>query len=167
MQTPPSNRVDPAFIGSEMELLEGFLDYHRATLLWKIDGLSETDLRRSMTPSGVSLLGMVKHLAYVEQSWFASVFAGETVVFPWTDADPDADWRIEKDENADSVRALYHAATARSREIVARASLDDLAKKARDKVSLRWIMIHMIEETARHNGHADLMRESIDGAVGE
>lgn len=168
MQTPPSNRIDPPLTGSEKELLESFLDYHRATLLWKIDGLSSADLKRSMTPSGLSLLGLVKHLAYVERSWFQAVFAGDDVPFPWSDADPDADWRIEGEDDAPSIRALYDGETERSRRIVAAASLDDLARgRSREPVSLRWIMVHMIEETARHNGHADLMRESIDGAVGE
>ncbi len=191
MQTP-SNRVDPPMTGSERELLESFLDYHRATLLWKIDGLSEADLKRSMTPSGVSLLGLVKHLAYVERSWFQAVFARDDATFPWTNEDPDADWRVQDDENADSIEAFYRAETERSRQIVAAASLDDLARgqyrtgdhaagdslytaslddlargQYREPVSLRWIMIHMIEETARHNGHADLMRQSIDGAAGE
>ncbi len=162
-----SKRIDPPFIGSERELLTTFLDYHRQTLLWKAEGLSDADLRRMMTPSGLSLLGLIKHLAYVERSWFQHVFAGEDVSFPWTKEDPEADFRIESDETTQAIFTLYQAEAKRSREIVAASSLDDTAHRGKDKPSLRWIMIHMIEETARHNGHADLMREAIDGQTGE
>ncbi len=164
-----SKRIDPPFSGSERELLTAFLDYHRQTILWKIEGLSDTDLRRIMTPSGLSLLGLIKHLAYVERSWFQDDFAGEVVSFPWTDDDPNADFRIEPDETTEDILTLYRAEAERSREIVAAASFDDIARKPKQKdaISLRWIVIHMIEETARHNGHVDLMREAIDGQTGE
>ena len=159
-------------------MLGAFLDYHRATLLWKIEGLSDADLRRSIVPSGVTLLGMVKHLAYVERWWFQAVFAGENVAFPWTDADPDADWRVEPGETTAEIIALYKAEVRRSREIVAAGDpdaltprtmgeLDSLARRPDEKKSLRWIITHMIEETARHNGHADILRELTDGATGE
>ncbi len=171
--TPPPDRRDPPEAAPEGETLAAFLDYHRATLLWKVDGLAEADLRRPLTPSGLTLLGLVKHLAYVERWWFQAVFAGEDVDFPWTDADPDADWRVEPDEDAAVILDLYRAQTARSRELVAGATgLDDQARRPRTRPpgqaqTLRWIVVHMIEETARHNGHADLMREAIDGATGE
>ncbi len=171
-QTPPLDRRDPPEAASENDMLPAFLDYHRATLLWKVDGLSEADLRRPLTPSGMSLLGLVKHLAYVERWWFQAVFAGEDVSFPWTDTDPDADWRVEGDESAAAIFDLYRAEVARSRAIVAAADLNDQARRPRTRPSggiqtLRWIVLHMIGETARHNGHADLMREAIDGATGE
>jgi len=140
-------------------------------LLGKVDGLSDGDLRRPLTPSGMSLLGLVKHLAYVERWWFQVVFAGADVPFPWTDEDPDADWRPEPNETAAGIFDLYRSEVARSRAILAGAGLDDLAKEPHHprhgSQSLRWIVIHMIEETARHNGHADLMREAIDGMTGE
>jgi uncharacterized damage-inducible protein DinB len=169
---PPPDRRDPPEAAPERDLLPAFLDYHRATLLWKVDGLSEPDLRRPLTPSGLTLLGLVKHLAYVERWWFQAVFAGEDIDFPWTDADPDADWRAGPDESPAAIFDLYRAEVARSREIVAAASLDDRARRPRTEPpggdqTLRWIMAHMIEETARHNGHADLMHEAIDGATGE
>ena len=148
--------------------MAGFLDYHRATLLMKIDGVSDEDLRRPMTPSGTSLLGMVKHLAYVERWWFQKDFLDRDVSAPWTEEDPDADFRIEPDESTQEIVDLYQRECQISRDIVAAASLDDLAARAKRKdFSLRWIVVHMIEETARHNGHADILRETIDGVTGE
>lgn len=164
---PASTRVDPPTVGPDKVMLEAFLDYHRATLLWKVSGLSDADLRRRLVPSLTTLLGMVKHLAYVERWWFQMVFAGEDLPVPWTKQDPDADFRVEPDETTESILAFYHQQVARSRAITATASLDDLARSPGRDCALRWIMIHMIEETARHNGHADILRELIDGATGE
>jgi uncharacterized damage-inducible protein DinB len=164
------NRPEPPLLGDETETLAGFLDYHRATLLWKLEGLDDEQLRRAMVPSGTSLLGLVKHLAYVERSWFQGVWAGQEVSFPWTKEDPDADWRIEPDETTGDVLALYDGECDRSREIIAAASsLDEAVVHPRwkEEVSRRWILVHMIEETARHVGHADILREQLDGAVGE
>jgi uncharacterized damage-inducible protein DinB len=161
-------RLDPPTEASEPVMLTAFLDYHRATLLQKISRLDEDQVRRSIVPSGITLLGMLKHLAYVERWWFQMVFAAADVPAPWTDADPDADWRIEPGETVESVTAFYLAEVARSREIAAAANLGDHARRnGFSAFTLRWIMIHMIEETARHNGHADLLRESIDGRTGE
>ena len=161
------DRPEPPHAGPPKELVEGFLDFLRATLLWKLDGLSDDDLRRSLVPSGWSLLGMVKHIAYVERSWFQNVFLGEDVFFPWTDADRDADWRIEPGETTAAVLDFYRAECARSREIVAAAAWDDIAARPDLARSLGWILTHMVEETARHCGHADLVREMLDGATGE
>ncbi len=161
-------RQNPPTTGPERAILDGFLDYHRATLLQKVAGLSEADMRRVMSPSSMSLMGLVKHLAYVERWWFQAVFAGLEITFPWSDADPDADFRPEPEDTVESVLALYRAEVSRSREITAAAELDDLARGSqRGERSLRWIIIHMIEETARHNGHADIFREMIDGTNGE
>jgi uncharacterized damage-inducible protein DinB len=165
---PEDNRPEPPHAGSEAETLSGFLDFQRATLLWKLEGLDDEQLRRAMVPSGTSLLGLVKHLAYVERSWFQRVWAGQEVSFPWTEEDPDADWRIEPDETTKDILALYEGECARSREIAAAASdLGETAKARWGQVSRRWILTHMIEETARHVGHADILREQIDGATGE
>jgi uncharacterized damage-inducible protein DinB len=164
------NRPEPPHVGSEAETLSGFLDFQRATLLWKLEGLDDEQLRRAMVPSGTSLLGIVKHLAYVERSWFQRVWAGQEVSFPWTKEDPDADWRIEPEETTEAVVALYDGECDRSRQIVAGAAgLDEAVVHPRwkEKVSRRWILTHMIEETARHVGHADILREQLDGAVGE
>ncbi len=161
-------RVDPPPAAPEHETLTAFLDYHRATLVRKVDGLSDAALRHSIVPSGITLLGMIKHLAHVERWWFHSVFADQDIAFPWTDADPDADWRIEPGETAQDMLDLYRAAVEQSRRIVSTAHLDDHARKpGREEYTLRWIVVHMIEETARHNGHADIMRELSDGSTGE
>jgi uncharacterized damage-inducible protein DinB len=165
------DRPQPPDTGGEPEMLAGFLDYHRATLLWKLESLDDEQLRRAMVPSGTSLLGLVKHLAYVERSWFQGVWAGQAVSLPWTREDPDADWRIEPDETTGDVLALYQGECDRSREIVAAtASLDEVVEHPRRpgwRMNRRWILVHMIEETARHVGHADILREQIDGATGE
>ncbi|MDQ3659809.1 MAG: DinB family protein [Actinomycetota bacterium] len=165
-----TERKHTPFEGSEKELLEATLDYHRATLLLKSAGLSEHDLRREMTPSGTSLLGLVKHLAYVERWWFQWVHAGDEVSFPWTDDDPNADFRVEPEETAEQVFDLYRAETQRNHRIAAEAELDAVARRPhRDEArpNLRWVLLHMIQETARHNGHADVLRELIDGTTGE
>jgi uncharacterized damage-inducible protein DinB len=154
--------------GDERAVLTTYLDYQRGVMRRKIAQLDEDGLRRSMTPSGLTLLGMTKHLAYVERYWFGEVFSGEAVEFPWTDEDPDADWRAEPDETPEGVDALYVDVCERSRAVTAGASLDDVVTYRGDRrISLRAILVHMIEETARHLGHADLMREAIDGATGD
>jgi len=154
--------------GEERELLERFLDFERDTLLWKVSGLTEAQLRTPLTPSGMSLLGLVKHLAYVERNWFQMRFLGHDVYIPWRKGDRGTDFRFEEGETAASVLAFYRAEIEQSRRIVAAAdSLDQLAVDADRPVSLRWILVHMIEETARHVGHADLMREVTDGRTGE
>ena len=165
------NRPEPPSVGGEREILAGFLDFQRATLLWKLEGLDDQQLRRAMVASGTSLLGLVKHLAYVERSWFQGVWAGQEVSFPWTKEDPDADWRIEPEETTEDVLGLYHGECDRGREIVAAtSSLDEVVEHPRNrdwKMNRRWILTHMIEETARHVGHADILREQIDGVTGE
>ena len=168
---PEDTRPEPPDVAGEAETLSGFLDFQRATLLWKLEGLDDEQLRRPMVPSGTSLLGMVKHLAYVERGWFQQVWAGQEIAVPWTGEDPDADWRIEPDETTKDVLALYEGECARSREIVAAASsLDEAVEHPRRqgwRMSRRWILTHMLEETARHVGQADILREQIDGATGE
>lgn len=153
--------------GSEKETLLAFLDNNRAVMVWKLEGLSEEDARRPMVDSGTSAMGLVKHLAWVEYWWFAFNFAGEEVDFPWSDDDEDADFRIEDDETVADVIALYEEAVAHSNAIIDEADLDDVSKRsARGTRSLRWVMGHMVEETARHAGHADIVRELIDGKTG-
>jgi uncharacterized damage-inducible protein DinB len=159
--------VDSTRSASERELLVTFLDAQRAVILRKAAGVSDEDLRRTLTPTGLSLLGLIKHLAYVEQGWFQEGFLGEEHDHPWTKEDPDADFRIEPSETTDAILAFYQAKVERSRQIVAAHSLDEIARKGRHQTSLRWIVLHMIEETARHAGHADLMRETIDGSTGD
>lgn len=160
-------RIDPPWVAPEKETLLGFLEYHRATIAMKIEGLSEEDARRPIAPSTMSLLGIAKHLALVERYWFQDVFAGRDVDYPWTDEDPDADFRIDDDELAAGVLAFYRAEAIKSDEIVRGAALDDTAEFRNQPMTLRWILAHLIEETARHSGQADIFRESIDGTTGE
>lgn len=154
--------------GSEEEVLAGFLDHYRATLLDICRGLNEEQLRRKMVPSGTSLLGIVKHLSYVEQGWFQENVAGRQLGYPEDPEDPNWDFRIEEDENAEGIFDLYKQACRRSREALDAASLDDLVQnpnRTRD-YNVRWVVVHMIEETARHAGHADIIREQLDGLAG-
>jgi uncharacterized damage-inducible protein DinB len=155
--------------GAEKELLSAQLDDTRTILLRKVAGLSEDDLRRSSTVSSLSLLGLLKHSVYVERWWFRWVFAGEDVTFPWTDDDPEADLRPEPDGSPEELVALYLDEVGRSRSIVARADLGDPAARPTqgEATTLGGIMVHMIQETSRHLGHADIMREAIDGATGD
>jgi hypothetical protein len=163
-------RTEPPLVGDDRTMLPTWLDYQRATLLWKCELLEGDALvRRSVPPSPVSLLGIVRHMTLVEWSWFERVFAATGTPRPIsTEHDEDADWN-----DLDPVRAMddievFQRQCDISRGIVAAAqSMDQLAANARDDVSLRWIMVHMVEEYARHNGHADFLRELIDGAVGE
>ena len=161
-------RYGAPIAGDEKDVLAGYLDHYRETMLAICQGLPEDALRRPMVPSGTSLLGMMKHLAYVEMGWFQEIVAGERVDYPFDENDPDADFRLEAGETAPGIFDLYRSACARSREILASVSLDDLAagdKRSAD-YNVRWIVVHMIEETARHAGHADILREQLDGAVG-
>jgi uncharacterized damage-inducible protein DinB len=166
----PAAPSDPDLTGDERTLAAQFLDYQRTVMLRKIGELDDDGLRKVMTPSGLTLLGMLKHLAFVERWWFRIVFAGESGIDPpWTDDDPDADWRVEPGETSEDIRALFDDEVARARAIVSAApSLDAVSAdpRANDR-SLRCIMLHMIEEYARHLGHADIMREAIDGQTGD
>jgi hypothetical protein len=166
----PIERPEPPFVAGEPEMYDAFLAFLQQTLLLKIDGLADEDLRRSFVPSGLTLLGLIKHQAYVHRWWFRHTFAGEDVTFPWSKADPDADWRVEPGETRDSIVALYQAEVDAGRAIVRAAGMDDLAARPDDPArrrNMRWIMAHMLEEVARHCGHADIYRELIDGQTGE
>ena len=167
---PPPLPPDVTAPEPERETLGGFLDYYRTVIVRKVAGISLEDASRPMVASGTSLLGVVKHLGYVERGWFQAGIGGGVFEVPWTDEDPDADFRIEPGETVESVVAWYEEQCERSREIVASTpSLDRLEVRERDapQRSLRWILVHMIEETARHAGHMDIIREQIDGATGD
>jgi uncharacterized damage-inducible protein DinB len=164
------NRPEPPQEGDERATLAGFLDWQRATLAWKCDGLTDSQLReRAVPPSSMSLLGLVRHMIRVERGWFRVTLAGEDRAIAYASA-PGWDEAWDEVDTADVAEALagWHAACDESRAAVAAApSLDVTAIDGDERFSLRWIMTHMIEEYARHNGHADLLRERIDGATGE
>ncbi len=154
--------------GSEKESLQASLDRHRDVVLWKLHGLGDEQLRRPMTPSGTSLLGLVKHLAATEYGWFSETFGRETEPLPFDDDDPDADLRPEPHETAADIVAFYRRATAASDSVIADHEPDSVGTAwYGDQVTLRYTLIHMIEETARHAGHMDVLRELLDGTTGD
>ena len=162
-------RIDPPSGLDERASLLAFLDFLRETMIWKLQGLTEEQARWSPTKSGNSLLALVHHLAYVENWWFRVCFNGEPDPLPNTD-DPDFDFKIPEGKTIEDVVRFYRSEIRHSNEIVtAAASLDEDSKIAARSGhrTLRWILVHMIEETGRHAGHADITRELIDGSVGE
>jgi len=156
------------YAGGEKESLRLSLDRHRDVVLWKVDGLDDEQLRRSMTPSGTSLLGLVKHLASVEYGWFCDTFGRESESIPFDEADPDADMRAAPHESTADILEYYRRARAAADQVIDELDVDDLGVAwFGDGVSMRWVLIHMIEETARHTGHMDIVRELIDGTTGD
>lgn len=162
--------------GGERETLVAFLDFQRAVMIDKASGLTQEQWGQRLEPSTMTLGGMIYHLTVVEESWFADVFAGLGLGEPWAsvdwEADRDWEWNVAPTMDPVDVLAAYRRAIKRSNEIATSADeLEQLSAKTGDDQgehwSLRWILIHMIEETARHAGHADLIRESIDGEVGD
>lgn len=156
------------FTGGEKESLKVALDRHRDAVLWKLQGLDEEQARRPMTPSGTSLLGLTKHLASVEYGWFCETFGRETEPLPFDDDDPDADLRVEPGETAEEIVAFYGRARAAADRMIGELDVDSRGTAWHGAtVTLRWVLIHMVEETARHVGHMDILRELIDGATGD
>jgi len=153
--------------GNEKETLVGVLNELRAVMLWKLDGLDDERAARPMVPSGTSLLGIVKHLAWVERWWFVDFIGGDRLDYPWSGEDPDADFRIEAHETVASISQLYADAVGEANAVIAAAaSLDVTGTLESGPRSLRWVLVHMIDETGRHAGHGDIVRELIDGTTG-
>ena len=168
----------PPVDGDEAATLLGFLDFQRATLAWKCEGLDEAGLRATVGASSMTLGGMLKHLACVEDDWFTRWLQGKEMPSPWEEVDwraePDWDWLSAAEDTPGELFAQWRESVDRSRSAVGEALAEGgLAEPARRAWSngqapnLRWILCHMIEEYARHNGHADLIRESVDGETGE
>jgi uncharacterized damage-inducible protein DinB len=156
------------FTGDEKTSLRVALDRHRDVVLWKIQGLDDEQLRRPMTPSGTSLLGLVKHLAAVEYGWFCSTFGRETEPLPFDDDEPNADLRVTPTETTADIVDFYRRARSAADSVIDEVEVDELGTAwFGDQVSMRWVLIHMIEETARHAGHLDILRELIDGQSGD
>ena len=169
--TDEHSRPDPPTTGDEFATLTGFLAHQRATFAWKCDGLPDDDLRRSLPPTDMSLAGMLKHLARVEDYWFSETVGEGGPTPPWDAMPWAAEWTDHVQHTGAELHELWRARVAVSDGIVRarQGRLDDTypAWGGRGRVSLRWVLVHMIEEYARHNGHADLLREAIDGATGE
>lgn len=176
--TEPTHLTDPPLAGDEVSTLRGFLDYQRDVIRRKTEGLTQEQLNQALPPTTMTLGGLLKHLAIVEHSWFSQVFLGLDLAEPWGgvdwDADVDWDWHSAEADTPEYLRELYEATVADSDRILqgalAAGGLDLLSvREARGggRYSLRWILVHLIEEYARHAGHADLLREAIDGSTGD
>jgi uncharacterized damage-inducible protein DinB len=169
-------RQDPdATTTSERDSLAQYLDYQRETILLKTEGLTKEQLGQKIPSSDLTLAGILYHLALVEEDWFEVKFLGHEDREDWAgidwDADPDYEFRTALEKEPDWLRRRYRDACNRARKVAAEAgSLDDVSVSAGvggKPFTLRWMTLHLIEETARHAGHADLLREAIDGVVGE
>jgi uncharacterized damage-inducible protein DinB len=169
---PEVKRADPPMQADERTALDTWLDYHRETLLFKCQGLTGEQLvQRSVAPSGLSLLGLVRHMAEVERWWFRRLFGQQADLADLyiTDEHPDGEFDLTDAAHAERDLATFAAECEASRRTTAGRSLDDTFKHPRrdELIDLRWVYIHMIEEYARHNGHADIVREQIDGVTGD
>ncbi|WP_416972831.1 DinB family protein [Streptomyces sp. 4F14] len=166
-------RTEPAQNASERDMLEGWLEYHRDTLAWKCEGLSDEQLRTAaVPPSELSLMGLVRHMAEVERGWFRDVLVGEeSAPIYFSDADPDGEFHLTEADTWKEAYETWQGEIAAARRCAEGVGLDTLSvrkgRTTKEPFTLRWIYTHMIEEYARHNGHADLLRERIDGATGE
>jgi uncharacterized damage-inducible protein DinB len=171
-------RPEPPVAAGELETLLGFLEFHRATLEWKTRGLNAEQLRETVGSSSMTLGGLLKHLAFVEDYWFSHRLHGREKAENWASvdwaADPDWEWNSAREDSPDELRELWSEACERSRadvqSVMVSTGLDTLCVRPwpnGESPSLRWVLVHMVEEYARHNGHADLLREAIDGQRGE
>ncbi|UFS60019.1 DinB family protein [Subtercola endophyticus] len=161
-------RIDPAGRADDRQSLEEFLTLQRQSVVVKATGLSDADAARVLLPSITTVSGLIRHLADVERSWFREVMNGETgIEYRWSEADPDGEFRVTADDSLAAILADYRAVWAESNEVIASHSLDDVCAGREGRFTLRWIMLHLIEETARHLGHIDILRELLDGVTGE
>jgi uncharacterized damage-inducible protein DinB len=167
---PEIKRQAPPYAAGERQMLEAWLDFHRDTLLFKCSGLTAEQLRqRNAPPSTLSLLGLVRHMAEVERGWFRRRIGGEDVGYLYSsEADPDGEFDHVDEADAERDLATYRQEIELARQAVAGRGLDETFYHSHRKtdIEVRWVYVHMIEEYARHNGHADLLRERIDGATG-
>ena len=168
---PQANRQSEPFTGAERPMLQGWLDWHRQTLLTKCAGLTADQLKTASTePSNLTLLGLVRHMTEVERVWFRVRAAGQTLPDDLYNSDQNIDGDFDDVPTADAEAdlAAFHAELPLADKAVADLPLDhEFTNHRGETLSLRWVYLHMIEEYARHNGHADLLRERIDGATGE
>ncbi len=158
----------PTRDGAELLLLHNTIKGNRDAVLWKLEGISDEQARRRIVASETTLLGLVRHLQYVDRWWIRIVIAGADIAVPWTKEDPDADWHVGEGDTIEDVVADYRQELALVEAIV--DAQDDLSRTIElrgNTYSVRWILMHLIEEIARHAGHADIIRETIDGETGD
>lgn len=177
MAEPTTVKIDPPLAADEVTMLRAFLGYYRATVRRQAEGLTREQLAQPLPPATMTLGGMLKHLAVVEDNWFTGIVEGKELTEPWDcvdwDADPDWEWHSAAADDPVELFALYDRAIAAADASIERAlaagGLDAesvrLSQRQGTPFTLRWILVHLIEEYARHAGHADLIRESIDGAT--
>lgn len=164
----PIDRVRPPEDGAEKETLTGLLGFLRGTVVNKVAGLTEDQARsRPIPPSTLTPAGVVKHLTGVERFWFSIDFAGLDVPWPWPEDDPHGNFPLDSTDTLADLVAAYRAECERANRIIAAADLDDYARGDGMEFRLRYALAHMVEETARHCGHLDLLRERIDGQTGQ
>ncbi len=179
-ETVAGPRVGPPLHGDEVATLRAYLDYQRDTLRLKCSGLTQAQLAQEHPPTSLTLAGLMKHLALVDYHWFVVIYTGGQLPSPFDevdfDADPEWEFRTARDDSPETLRALFDECVAAADRVLddalAKGGLEQpsVAKSRREPestFSLRWILLHLIEEYARHNGHADLIRESIDGQAGD
>lgn len=158
--------TEAAHLGDEKTALVGFLQHQRDLVAWKLRDASDDVLRRVSTPTGMTVHGLVRHLEHVERSWIRDDFAGETdLPYAWSEDDPDGEWHVAPTVCMVDLLREYAEESSLCDAIIAASSLDAIS--VRGSFSLRWIVLHLIEETSRHLGHLDVLREQADGHVGE
>ena len=173
MPPPTTPAPEDPLVGDERSTLIGFVDYYRTVLIRKAEGLTDEQARRAACPpSDMTILGLVRHMADVERNWFQrSLPGGQAPPIYYgpshPDGDEDGDFHPPADATLDEALRTFRAEVAAADRNIAAAALDDLERRDRARYSLRWILVHMIEEYARHCGHADLLRQAIDGEVGD
>ncbi len=177
--SPQTGRTDPPLAADEATTLVAFLDYHRDTLRMKTEGLTAEQLRQPLAPSTLTLGALLKHVALNEASWFGEVLHGRPMPEPWASADwdTDRDWEMTsaRDDSPEELRRIMDESVGQARRDIDAALAEGglefrsaiLSRKEDQQFTLRWILLHMIEEYARHNGHADFLREAVDGVTGE
>jgi len=166
--TWPTVRTRPPEDGGERETLTGLLDFLRSTVVLKVAGLTDQQaFARPVSPSTLTAAGVVKHLTGVERFWFSIDFAGADLPWPWPEDDPHGNFRLADGDTLAGIVAGYQAECDRSRRAIAGADLDDPARGEGMTFRLRYAIVHLIEETARHCGHLDLIREATDGVTGQ
>ena len=161
------NRVEPPTAAGERETLTAFLDYLRATVVLKSSGLPDALAAKQLLPSLTTVSGLVRHLADVERFWFLDRVDGQDAVpIRWSPEDPDGEFRVDETDSLTEIIADYESACRQSRDVLARYELDESCRGDAGH-NVRWVLVHMIEETGRHCGHLDILRELLDGSTGD